>query len=315
MKVKFLQYSTFEQRDDLVLACLKRLHTIEIVDNVDEAALVVCNYHGLKSPSSKLSLHKVPWLRRHIRIKDSLVKLRPDQTSLYVSAECPVWSRFLQSDCDFGISHEYLPGFDAHCRVPYWYYSIDWSRFGIANNPSRRIGASVKPETLVEPRQHIDKLYYDRLAMVSSHLNGFKAFFYSDLCKSFAIDLVGGAAHGEVKSKIDFFKDYTFSLCPENLLYPGYCTEKVLEGWVCSTIPITCLDQHSVLDFNRSAIVNLFEFIPSGLGPALRQIIGDRDRVLRMYKSPLFSQVPDIGFLLDFLERVLESASKKILVP
>ena len=92
-----------------------------------------------KRPSSRLSLHKVPRLRRSIQIKDATVKLRPGQTSLYVSAECPVWSRFLQLECDFGISHDYLPGFDSHCRVPYWYYSIDWNGFDIANNSSRRI--------------------------------------------------------------------------------------------------------------------------------------------------------------------------------
>jgi len=134
MKVIFLQYRSFEQSDDLVLACLRRLDSIELVEEIAEATLVVCNYHGLKRPSSRLGLHKVPWLRRHIQINEAPCKLRPDQTSLYVSAECPVWSRFLQSECDFGISHEYPPGFDSHCRVPYWYYSIDWTGFGIANN-------------------------------------------------------------------------------------------------------------------------------------------------------------------------------------
>jgi len=122
--------------------------------------------------------------------------------------------------------------------------------------------------------------------MVSSHLNGFKALFYSDLRKSFNIDLVGGAAHGVISSKTDFLKRYTFSLCPENLLYPGYCTEKVLEGYVCSTIPITCLDEHSALDFNSSAIINLFKFIPLGHGCALRDIVSDREQVLRIYESP-----------------------------
>lgn len=48
MKVKFLQHNTFEWYDDLVYACLKRLGSIQLVDNIDEATLVVCNYHGLK---------------------------------------------------------------------------------------------------------------------------------------------------------------------------------------------------------------------------------------------------------------------------
>jgi hypothetical protein len=311
MKVKLLQYNALANIDDLVLACLRRLADIEIVDNVDEAVLVICNYHGLKSPSSMLSLHKVPLLRRYVQVKDASLKLRPDQTSLYVSAECPVWSRFLQSDCDFGISHEYLPGFDRHCRVPYWYYSIDWSEFGVANNSSTRLGVPVKPSSLAEPRQFREFSFYDRLAMISSHLNGFKAFFFHDLCKSFDVDLVGGAAHGFVKSKISFLTDYTFSLCPENLLYPGYCTEKVLEAWACSTIPITCLDEHSLLDFNGSALINLFRHIPTGLGSALREVIQDRCRIRCIYESPLFVRPPAIDFLLGFLERVLESASRK----
>ena len=43
MKAKFLQYRSFEQSDDLVLACLRRLDSIELVNEIVEATFVVCN--------------------------------------------------------------------------------------------------------------------------------------------------------------------------------------------------------------------------------------------------------------------------------
>jgi len=150
------------------------------------------------------------------------------------------------------------------------------------------------------------------MAMVSGHLNGFKAFFHGDMTRHFDVDLVGGI-HGEIVDKLSFLKDYTFSLCPENLLYPGYCTEKVLEAWACGTLPVTCLDQHSACDFNQAAFVNLFEHIPSGPAAALRDFICNRSCVDQAYAAPLFERTPSIGFLLDFLETVLESAEKKAL--
>lgn len=310
MKVKVLRWKGHGDADDLIVAALRSLISVQIVEKTEDATLIVCNYHGLTERVAKLGLHRVPYLRRFAKARDIPILTRPDQTSLFVSAECPVWSRFLQSGCDYGISHEFLPGFDRHCRVPYWYYSIDWSDFGVANNCSKRMGLSIRPEAFATPRRLDKQHHYERLAMVSSHLNGFKAFFYQDMAKFFDIDLKGGA-FGRINDKVDFLKGYTFSLCPENLLYPGYCTEKVLEAWACSTLPVTCLDTHSAKDFNQLAFINLYNHIATGPGLALKELIADREAVRRAYSAPLFERPPSIRFLLDFLERVLDAAEKK----
>ncbi len=152
----------------------------------------------------------------------------------------------------------------------------------------------------------------ERLAMISSHLNGFKSAFFNDIKKSFPIDLVGGP-HGKVSSKFIFLQDYLYSLCPENLIYPGYYTEKVLEAYACGTLPITCLDKHAECDFNTQSCINLYRYIPSGLGNALREVVSDKDLIVSFYQEPLFLAEPTIMPLLNLLETVVDTVGKRSL--
>ena len=43
---------------------------------------------------------------------------------------------------------------------------------------------------------------------------------------------------GPVKDKIEFFKDYKFSISMENTEGDGYATEKIVDSFISGTIPI-----------------------------------------------------------------------------
>ena len=58
------------------------------------------------------------------------------------------------------------------------------------------------------------------------------------------------------QTKLDFFSKCRFSLCYENSSYPGYCTEKILHGFMAGTIPIYWGSQTVELDFNHEAFIS-----------------------------------------------------------
>lgn len=312
MKIKLVNWYGSHLVDDLVLAGLKSLIPISLVDNIEDASLVICSFHGIERVIKQAGFRRIPFVRRFFKTQYGGVSLRPDQTSLFVSIESPAWSGFLASGCDYGISHQFLPNVGNHYRLPYWYYSIDWSDHGICNNSSSRLGVQTKPEALAQTRAWNESLHSDRLAMISGHLNGFKAFFYNDLKTSFDIDLVGGA-NGSIDDKHSFLANgrYLLSLCPESTACPGYYTEKTLEAWACSTIPVTCHDELASQDFNPDSYINLYSSIPFGLSEALEEIIADKHKLKKIYTAPLFKRPPSIKPLICFLENMLCMAEKR----
>lgn len=72
---------------------------------------------------------------------------------------------------------------------------------------------------------------------------------------------IGGILPRDVKSKIDFFRKCRFSLCFENSSYPGYCTEKILHGFIAKTIPIYWGSPTADLDFRPESFISRHDFI------------------------------------------------------
>lgn len=72
---------------------------------------------------------------------------------------------------------------------------------------------------------------------------------------------IGGALPRDVKSKIDFFRKCRFSLCFENSSYPGYCTEKIMHGFIARTVPIYWGSPTVVLDFAEGSYISRHDYI------------------------------------------------------
>lgn len=308
MRVCLLNWYGSEKADDLVIAALSALANIEYVSEYKEAHLLIFSCHTPGKQIAKYGPHRIPFLRRYVKTPICEVMALPHQTTLFVSVESPHHPRFLQSGCDFGISHEFLPSCVNHFRLPYWNYSIDWSAQGIYSNSAFRCGKKIQPEELVVPRKVWANGHQNTpLLMMSSHLNGFKAFFYDEFRRHNRIDLMGGQ-HGRFMSKVDIAHSgkYLFSLCPENSIYPGYYTEKVLESWACGFIPVTCHDKLAWLEFNEYSYINLYDQIPSGIAKAFRDISEDSSILKRAIDTPLMSEIPSIVPLVNFLENLLD---------
>lgn len=72
---------------------------------------------------------------------------------------------------------------------------------------------------------------------------------------------IGGVLPRDVKSKIDFFRKCRFSLCFENSSWPGYCTEKIMHGFIARTVPIYWGSPTVEMDFNLDTFISRHMFV------------------------------------------------------
>ena len=60
-----------------------------------------------------------------------------------------------------------------------------------------------------------------------------------------------------VPDKLDFIKDYKFSIAIENSVVPGYTTEKIIEPMMMNSMPIYYGDPYVSRDFNMDSCVHI----------------------------------------------------------
>lgn len=62
------------------------------------------------------------------------------------------------------------------------------------------------------------------------------------------------------KAKLDFIRDYKFTIAFENSAYPGYLTEKIMDPMLVHSLPIYWGDPTVHLDFNPKSFINSAAF-------------------------------------------------------
>lgn len=113
------------------------------------------------------------------------------------------------------------------------------------------------------------------------------------------VDVYGAAVGRPVREKRSVSKNYRFSVCFENDVYPGYVTEKALDAHASQCVPIwRGEDAANIL--NSEAIINASDFTKLG---HLVDFIGDVNKssylVDDIVSRPLFriewavSRIPD----------------------
>ena len=97
--------------------------------------------------------------------------------------------------------------------------------------------------------------------------NNLRNIFFHELCKYKKVDSAGPLFNNvgfllgdQYDAKLDFIKDYKFVLSFENSSYPGYVTEKIMDGFYVNSIPIYWGSATVDLDFNEDAFINAGKF-------------------------------------------------------
>lgn len=221
--------------------------------------------------------------------------------------------------------HDYLPAdyaisFDLgvqsanHFRLPYWMEMLDWSHEGVTGNTNPRYGELLKISTLMSPLGDRFLQRGGSCALLSSHLREPRGSLFSALEKVLPTQGFGAFFNKNIKNhhssgflKQEVLKDFSYNLCPENGLYPGYYTEKIPEAFNSGCLPITWADENIQVDFNPDAFLNLLPHFKNNFQD-LPDILSSKERMESFQSQPLLTIKPSIEPLKQFLSSILSNA-------
>jgi Glycosyltransferase family 10 (fucosyltransferase) C-term/Alpha-(1,3)-fucosyltransferase FucT N-terminal domain len=225
--------------------------------------------------------------------------------------------RFNEVKADFAISFDLSVEDKNHLRWPLWMDSIRWREYGLDYRPENiRFGRAIEIEQLMAPLGQDTLERQFKAAIFTRHLKEPRDSLIKALRSIMQVDGFGRAFDNSIKShdasgfcKYDILKDYIFNLCPENSLYPGYYTEKIVEAYAAGCIPITWADPNVKVDFKEGSFINCHPFAAGGYDKGLGSAV-TKAKLERLVETPLLSDRPSLLPLREFLDRVIVAASK-----
>jgi len=154
--------------------------------------------------------------------------------------------------CDYALGFHYIDFGDRYMRFPLYVY-YQWHYLNYLSN---KIGNS--DSACQSVRKLVDKKFCNFVYSNSANSDPVREAFFHRLCKYKKVDSGGkylnniGKAVGD---KLQFIKDYKFTIAFENSSVPGYTTEKLLEPILANSIPVYYGNPLVNLDFNTDSFI------------------------------------------------------------
>lgn len=145
---------------------------------------------------------------------------------------------------DYGISFHDLNFGERHLRFPLYIMYNGFKSLSYPKQISRNLAK----------RKFCNFVYSNYKAV-----DPFRDYFFKELSKYKKVDSggkhlnnIGGCG---VPNKLEFIKDYKFTIAFENSSVPGYTTEKIMEPMVVNSIPIYWGNPYIGNDFNSESFI------------------------------------------------------------
>lgn len=152
---------------------------------------------------------------------------------------------------DYGIGLQYLSLDDRYLRFPLW-LNYAWDILDLMETKTQRIN-----------KELADRKFCNFVYTNSGWADPIRECFFKELSKYKKVDSGGKFLNNigfSVPNKLDFIKDYKFTISIENSATSGYTTEKIIEPMMTNSIPIYYGDPHVNREFNMNSCVHLRDF-------------------------------------------------------
>jgi hypothetical protein len=197
-------------------------------------------------------------------------------------------------------------------RLPLWYSRLAWDGF---EQKKRKLNAQnhgyeplIDIKSLMRPRK-LDMTKKDKFcALIAGNPEGLRINLFHSISKYKQVDGYGNMFGRSLRnSKFDILPDYKFCLCPENSIYDGYVTEKLVDAYAGGCVPIYSGDLSVLRAFNINAFFNYQEKLSM---ERLVQAIKDYDTkdiwYEQMYIQPLLRGEPILDDAIQFVRSIVK---------
>ncbi|GHT41422.1 fucosyltransferase [Bacteroidia bacterium] len=214
-------------------------------------------YHIIIDPHNPDYLFYSLFGSDHFRYQDSI--------KIYFTGENDVPDFNL---CDYGIASALLTFGDRYFRLPL-YTLYDGYEDVIA-----KVGNVGALHTTPLQQQYLQRKFCNFVYSNAQLSNPIREEFFHRLSLYKQVDSGGKYLNnigGQVDDKINFIKDYKFTIAFENSSVSGYTTEKLLDPMQVNSIPIYWGNPNVDLDFNTKSFINIADY--QSIDEVIKEII------------------------------------------
>jgi hypothetical protein len=197
-------------------------------------------------------------------------------------------------------------------RLPIWYARLAWPGFiqkpRKPNFHNHGYEDLISIESLTRGRTLDMSQKTKFCAMVAGNPEGLRVNLFNSISKYRKVDGYGNMFNRPLrKSKFDLLKDYKFSLCPENSIYDGYITEKLVDAYAGGTVPIYSGDLSVEIDFNDDAFFNYQKFMDVfSLVNSIKNYVENNAWYQEIYEQPLLTKEPSLDDAIAFVRSIVK---------
>jgi alpha(1,3/1,4) fucosyltransferase len=213
---------------------------------------------------------------------------------------------------DYSLSFDYDTYGGRNFRLPLWYARLAWD--GFEQKPRRDNMHNHGYEQLIPIRQltqsrKLDISSKDKFcALIANNPEGLRINLYNSISKYKQVDGYGNMFNNPLrKSKFAILPEYKFCLCPENSVYDGYVTEKLIDAYAGLTVPIYSGTMSVDCDFNEFAFLNYMNTKNMDwLVDTVKIFDENVEHYQYAYEQPLIKEEPKLDDAIQFVRSIVK---------
>jgi hypothetical protein len=233
----------------------------------------------------------------------------PKKTIMYIGEN--VRPSFL--GYDYSLSFDYDDYGGRNCRLPLWYSRLEWEGFKYTVRKPNRLHHGY--ETLIPinkltsrrdiPEEGIDVRKF--CALVANNPEGLRVNLFNTLSQYKQVDGYGNMfGRPLVGSKFEVLPHYKFALCPENSIYEGYVTEKIVDAYAGGCVPLYSGTISVSDEMNSDAFINYRTFNSMDEFVGYVKYVDNNPQIYKaMYSQPLLRHKPSLNHALAFMHNIM----------
>lgn len=205
---------------------------------------------------------------------------------------------------DYAIGFDFINYRNRYLRIPLYYFTLkDFDKSLDKRTDDELLNRQFCAFVCSNGRHSMDarEVFFNKLSEYKQIDSGGKLF-----------NNVGG----RVKDKIEFQKQYKFTMAFENVSSIGYTTEKLIDGYRSGAIPIYWGNPDVAKEFNPKSFVNCHDYKSfDEVVARVKEIDNNDEEYLSMLKEPILRDNKFYGDLsnekiFEFFDNIIENKQK-----